>query len=126
MHPRISLAVRRHLALYAEDQGHCKPACRSGQQRFGGSEGDPLRKEAYALLKAAGQAGHINFVGNVEGRDVPLGACDVAVCDGFAGNVMLKTIEGVAKFMAGAIDTSLPQTWAPKSPPASGLQEGHG
>ena len=49
------------------------------------------------------RAGHINFVGNVEGRDVPLGACDVAVCDGFAGNVMLKTIEGVAKFMAGAI-----------------------
>ena len=67
------------------------------------SKGDPLRKEAYALLKAAGEAGHINFVGNVEGRDVPLGACDVAVCDGFAGNVMLKTIEGVAKFMAGAI-----------------------
>lgn len=68
------------------------------------SKGDPLRKEAYALLKAAGEAGHINFVGNVEGRDVPLGACDVAVCDGFAGNVMLKTIEGVAKFMAGAIN----------------------
>ena len=64
------------------------------------SKGDPLRKEAYALLKAAGEAGHINFVGNVEGRDVPLGACDVAVCDGFAGNVMLKTIEGVAKFTA--------------------------
>ena len=67
------------------------------------SKGDPLRREAYALLKAAGEAGHINFVGNVEGRDVPLGACDVAVCDGFAGNVMLKTIEGVAKFMAGEI-----------------------
>ena len=67
------------------------------------SKGDPLRKEAYALLKAAGDAGHINFIGNVEGRDVPLGACDVAVCDGFAGNVMLKTIEGVAKFMGGAI-----------------------
>ena len=33
----------------------------------------------------------------------PWGACDVAVCDGFAGNVMLKTIEGVAKFMAGEI-----------------------
>ena len=67
------------------------------------SKGDPLRKEAYALLKAAGDAGQIHFVGNVEGRDVPLGACDVAVCDGFAGNVMLKTIEGVAKFMAGEI-----------------------
>lgn len=67
------------------------------------TKGDPLRLEAYQLLKAAGDAGRLNFVGNVEGRDVPLGACDVAVCDGFAGNVMLKTIEGVAKFMAGEI-----------------------
>ncbi len=67
------------------------------------SKGDPLRREAYQLLKAAHDAGQINFIGNVEGRDVPLGACDVAVCDGFSGNVMLKTIEGVAKFMAGEI-----------------------
>lgn len=67
------------------------------------SKGDPLRREAYALLQKAGDEGFINWVGNVEGRDVPLGACDVAVIDGFAGNVMLKTIEGVAKFMGGAI-----------------------
>lgn len=67
------------------------------------TKGDPLRKEAYALLKKAGDAGRLNFVGNVEGSMVPLGACDVAVCDGYSGNVMLKTIEGVAKFMAGEI-----------------------
>ena len=67
------------------------------------TKGDPLRKEAYALLKKAGDEGRLNFVGNVEGSMVPLGACDVAVADGFTGNVMLKTIEGVAKFMAGAI-----------------------
>lgn len=67
------------------------------------TKGDALRKETYVLLKEAGDAGRINFIGNVEGRDVPLGACDVAVIDGFAGNVMLKTIEGVAKFMAGEI-----------------------
>lgn len=67
------------------------------------TKGDALRREAYGLLKAAGDAGRINFVGNVEGSMAPLGACDVAVCDGFAGNVMLKTIEGVAKFMAGEI-----------------------
>lgn len=67
------------------------------------TKGDALRLETYQLLRAAGDAGRINFVGNVEGRDVPLGACDVAVCDGFAGNVMLKTIEGVAKFMSGEI-----------------------
>ena len=63
------------------------------------SKGDTLRLEAYQLLKAAGDAGRLHFVGNVEGRDVPLGGCDVAVCDGFSGNVMLKTLEGTAKFM---------------------------
>lgn len=67
------------------------------------TKGDPLRREAYALLKKAGDAGRLNFVGNVEGSMVPLGACDIAVCDGYSGNVMLKTIEGVAKFMAGQI-----------------------
>ena len=63
------------------------------------TKGTPLQKEAYALLKAAGEQGMINFVGNVEGRDVPLGAVDVVVCDGFAGNVLLKSIEGTAMFM---------------------------
>lgn len=64
------------------------------------SKGDEMRKQTYALLKKAHDEGRINFIGNVEGSDVPAGKCDVAVCDGFAGNVMLKTIEGTAKFMA--------------------------
>ena len=63
------------------------------------TKGTPLQKEAYALLKQAGEKGLINFVGNVEARDVPLGAVDVVVCDGFAGNVLLKSIEGTAMFM---------------------------
>ncbi len=63
------------------------------------TKGTPLQKEAYALLKAAGDQGLINFVGNVESRDVPMGAVDVVVCDGFAGNVLLKSIEGTAMFM---------------------------
>ena len=63
------------------------------------TKGTPLQKEAYALLKDAGDKGLINFVGNVEGRDVPLGVVDVVVCDGFAGNVLLKSIEGTAMFM---------------------------
>ena len=63
------------------------------------SKGTPLQKEAYGLLKAASDQGLINFVGNVEARDVPLGAVDVVVCDGFAGNVLLKSIEGTAMFM---------------------------
>ena len=63
------------------------------------SKGTDLQKQAYALLTAACQQGLINFVGNVEARDVPLGAVDVVVCDGFAGNVLLKSIEGTAMFM---------------------------
>ncbi|MBQ6997578.1 MAG: phosphate acyltransferase PlsX [Oscillospiraceae bacterium] len=63
------------------------------------SKGTPLQKEAYALLKAASDRGILNFVGNVEARDVPLGAVDVVVCDGFSGNVLLKSIEGTAMFM---------------------------
>lgn len=63
------------------------------------SKGTSMHKEAYALLKDAGEKGLLNFVGNVEARDVPLGAVDVVVCDGFSGNVLLKTIEGTAMFM---------------------------
>ena len=63
------------------------------------SKGTPLQKEAYALLQDASARGILNFAGNVEARAVPLGAVDVVVCDGFAGNVLLKTIEGTAMFM---------------------------
>ena len=63
------------------------------------SKGTPLQKEAYALLKDASDRGVINFIGNVEGRDVLLGEVDVVVCDGFSGNVLLKSIEGTAYFM---------------------------
>ena len=63
------------------------------------SKGTPLQKEAYGLLQKASEKGIINFIGNVEARDVPLGAVDVIVCDGFAGNVLLKSIEGTAMFM---------------------------
>ena len=63
------------------------------------SKGTPLQKEAYSLLQDADKQGILNFVGNVEARDVPLGAVDVVVCDGFSGNVLLKSIEGTAMFM---------------------------
>ena len=45
------------------------------------------------------KVGLLNFVGNVESRDVPLGTVDVVVCDGFSGNVLLKSIEGTAMYM---------------------------
>ena len=59
-------------------------------------KGDELTAETYGLLAA--KAG-INFVGNVEGRDIIQGAADVVVCDGFVGNVLLKFYESVAEFI---------------------------
>jgi glycerol-3-phosphate acyltransferase PlsX len=62
-------------------------------------KGDSLRKEAYELLATASQlpSADLNFVGNVEGRDVMGDAADVIVTDGFTGNVVLKTLEGGMK-----------------------------
>lgn len=91
-------------SLYAEKiNGVAKPRVGLVNNGTEDTKGDPLRKEAYALLKKAGDEGRLNFVGNVEGSMVPLGACDVAVCDGYSGNVLLKTVEGVAKFMSAEI-----------------------
>ena len=63
-------------------------------------KGDDLRKEAYALLK---EEKNINFIGNVEARELPLGGCDIAVCDGFTGNVILKLSEGFGKFISHSL-----------------------
>ena len=67
------------------------------------SKGTQLQKDAYALLSDAAGKGLINFVGNVEARNVPLGEVDVVVCDGFSGNVLLKSIEGTAMFLGSTI-----------------------
>ena len=71
------------------------------------TKGTPLQKEAYAMLQDAHSNGLLNFVGNVEARDVPLGAVDVVVCDGFAGNVLLKSIEGTAMFMGSLMKNKI-------------------
>lgn len=63
------------------------------------SKGDALRQETHRLLREAGEAGHLNFIGNIEAKEAIKGGCDVVVADGFSGNVMLKTIEGVGSFM---------------------------
>lgn len=55
-------------------------------------KGTELYQETYGILKDSA----LNFIGNVEGRDIPKGICDVVVCDGFTGNLILKTYEGVA------------------------------
>ena len=67
------------------------------------SKGDQLRRDAYQALKAAGEAGRLNFVGNVEAKEAIKGGCDVLVADGFSGNVMLKTIEGMGSFLGKEI-----------------------
>ena len=67
------------------------------------SKGTQLQKDAYALLKDASDRGLLNFTGNVEAREVPLGAVDVVVCDGFSGNILIKSIEGTAMFMGSML-----------------------
>ncbi len=67
------------------------------------TKGTQLQKDAYALLTEASEKGLLNFVGNVEARSVPLGEVDVVVCDGFSGNVLIKTIEGTAMFMGSLL-----------------------
>lgn len=60
------------------------------------TKGGELQQNAYQLIKSEGK---VNFVGNIEARQVPLGDADVVVCDGFTGNILLKTYEGVAKLI---------------------------
>lgn len=69
-------------------------------------KGDQLRKDAWELLN---QAPGINFIGNVEGRDLMTGDVDVVVTDGFTGNVTLKTLEGTLKTVIKSLFTAFGQ-----------------
>ena len=71
------------------------------------TKGTQLQKDAYALLTDAHNKGLLNFIGNIEGRDVLLGGVDVVVCDGFSGNVLLKSIEGTAMFMGSLMKNKI-------------------
>ena len=71
------------------------------------TKGTQLQKDAYALLTKAHEQGLLNFVGNVEARSVPLGEVDVVVCDGFNGNVLIKTIEGTAMFFGSLMKNKI-------------------
>ncbi|MCQ2513520.1 MAG: phosphate acyltransferase PlsX [Ruminococcus sp.] len=70
--------------------------CNVGTEEHKGTE---LYQTTYEMLKNS----NLNFIGNVEGRDLPDGVCDVAVCDGFTGNLILKTYEGVAMVLLNQI-----------------------
>jgi phosphate acyltransferase len=74
------------------------------------AKGNELTKAAFKLLENA----PIYFVGNVESRDVLDGACDVLVCDGFSGNVMLKAIEGVADIIFKVLRQEMTASWKSK------------
>jgi glycerol-3-phosphate acyltransferase PlsX len=63
-------------------------------------KGNEVIKKAGELLRAAGAAGDLNFFGNVEGNDIFKGGVDIVVCDGFVGNVALKTTEGLASMIS--------------------------
>ncbi len=71
------------------------------------SKGNALTRDTLPLLR---QLTNINFIGNVEGRDLFNGRTDVAVCDGFVGNVALKTSEGIAKLVSVSLRESLKST----------------
>jgi glycerol-3-phosphate acyltransferase PlsX len=74
------------------------------------SKGNALTRDTLPLLRELGEKGKINFTGNVEGRDLFNGNADVAVCDGFVGNVALKSIEGVGKLVSVLLRESLKST----------------
>ncbi|TVP60284.1 MAG: phosphate acyltransferase PlsX [Gemmatimonadales bacterium] len=70
-------------------------------------KGDELALESHALLRAESR---LNFIGNVEGRDIIGGRCDVLVCDGFVGNVLLKFYESVAEFIVSLLHREMERT----------------
>ena len=70
-------------------------------------KGNSLTRDTLPLLR---ELKGVNFMGNVEGRDLFNGRCDVAVCDGFTGNVALKTCEGTAKLLSVSLRESLKST----------------
>jgi glycerol-3-phosphate acyltransferase PlsX len=74
------------------------------------TKGSQLVQDTHQLLKANAATLGLNFIGNVEGRDIPAGNADVIVCDGFVGNVVLKLSEGLAETLIGLLRTQMTST----------------
>ena len=104
--PQELLQFGRLGAVYAEDiLGRLSPAIGLLSVGEESGKGSLPVKEAHTLLAASG----LNFIGNIEGNDLPRGACargpiDVAVCDGFVGNVLLKFYEAAAPMIFGLLE----------------------
>jgi glycerol-3-phosphate acyltransferase PlsX len=73
-------------------------------------KGNEIVKEAFQMLKAS----HINFIGNVEGKEVYRGNADVIVCDGFTGNVALKISESLAEMIGSNLKRLFKSNWLSK------------
>jgi len=102
--PHNLLQFARLGSVYAQDVLNCELP-RVGLLNIGEEpeKGNELAVAAHRLLRES----DLNFIGNVEGRDVVKHVCDVLVTDGFAGNILLKFYESVASFMYGMIDREL-------------------
>ena len=75
------------------------------------AKGNSVSREAYQLLS---KAEDLNFIGNLEGKDVLRGITDVVVCDGFVGNVMLKTVEGAVLSIFDLLKEQFSKDWVAK------------
>jgi glycerol-3-phosphate acyltransferase PlsX len=99
MHARLALGIERpRVALLSIGEEETK--------------GNELTREAHRLLKAA----PVHFIGNIEGRDIYSGDADVIVCDGFTGNIVLKTSEGLAEVVDAVLGDALRDVPAAREP----------
>jgi len=108
-HQMVQFAIMGH--IYSKNILHkAKPTIglmSIGEEK---SKGNELTKEVYEILSAS----KLNFVGNVEGRDVYDGKIDVIVCDGFTGNVALKISEGLIEAVLILLKEELSRNWSTK------------
>lgn len=99
VHARLALGVERpRVALLSIGEEETK--------------GNDLTREAHQLLKAA----PLNFIGNIEGREIYSGDADVVVCDGFTGNIVLKTSEGLVEVLEAVLGEALRDVPASREP----------
>jgi phosphate acyltransferase len=111
-------------SIYMERIFHAR-APRVGLLSNGEEEGkgNEQVQAAHLLLKESAATLGLNFIGNVEGRDIPAGNADVIVCDGFVGNVVLKLSEGLAETLIGLVRTEMTSS-LPKKLAAAVLRPG--
>ncbi len=90
-----------YMGSYYAERALGRPEPKVGLLNIGAepSKGTTLQTTVYPMLEQASKEGRINFVGNVEAREAMLGAVDVIVCDGYSGNIFLKTMEGTGLYL---------------------------